>query len=151
RHGRWRDCPACAGEPGPRLRLSCPGRLSAGGRLLWADCGILEGAQRCERFGLVFLPAVQSPAWLAACPAGLGTFAEGRALGDEGLQLAEAVAHLGSLMFASWGIGLLCLRQGDLHRALPLLERAMSICRDADLPVYFPRIAAASGAAYTLA
>ena len=53
-------------------------------------------------------------------------------------------------MFASWGIGLLALRQGDLPRALPLLERAVGICQDADLPVYFPRMAAALGAAYTL-
>jgi len=41
-------------------------------------------------------------------------------------------------MFASQGIGLLALRQGDLHRALPLLERAVSLCQDADLPFYFP-------------
>jgi tetratricopeptide (TPR) repeat protein len=111
----------------------------------------LEGARRRERFGLVFLPAVQSRAWLAACQAELGTFAEGGALGDEGLRIAEAVAHPASLMFASWGIGLLCLRQGDLPRALPLLERAVNICQDVDLPVYFPKMATASGAAYTLA
>ena len=49
-----------------------------------------------------------------------------------------------------WGIGLLALRQGDLPRALPLLERAMGICQEADLPGYFPRMAAALGAAYTL-
>ena len=54
-------------------------------------------------------------------------------------------------MMASWGIGLLSLRQGDLPRALPLLERAVGICQDADLPIYFPRMAAALGAAYTLA
>jgi hypothetical protein len=53
-------------------------------------------------------------------------------------------------MFASWGVGMLSLRKGDLYRALPLLERAMSICQDADLPVWFPRMAAALGAAYTL-
>jgi tetratricopeptide (TPR) repeat protein len=53
-------------------------------------------------------------------------------------------------MIASWGIGLLALRQGDLPRALPLLERAVSICQDADLPAYFPWVAAALGAAYTL-
>ena len=110
----------------------------------------LDGAQRRERFGQAFLPAVFSRAWLAWCHAELGTFAEGRALGDEGLRIAEAVAHPGSLMFAYWGIGLLSLRQGDLPRALPLLERAMGICQDADLPVYFPRMAAALGAAYTL-
>jgi tetratricopeptide (TPR) repeat protein len=53
-------------------------------------------------------------------------------------------------MFASWGIGLLCLRQGDLPRALPRLERAMSICQDANLPLFFPLMAAALGMAYTL-
>jgi tetratricopeptide (TPR) repeat protein len=58
--------------------------------------------------------------------------------------------HLASLMNASWGVGLLCLHQGDLPAALPLLERAMSICQDVDLPAEFPRIAAALGAAYTL-
>ena len=94
-----------------------------------------EGARRRERFGLPFLPAVLSRAWLAACHAELGTFAEGRALGEEGLRIAEAVAHPGSLMLASWGIGLLALRQGDLPRALPLLEQAMDICQDTDLPI----------------
>jgi tetratricopeptide (TPR) repeat protein len=48
-------------------------------------------------------------------------------------------------------MGLLALRQGDLQRALPLLERAVGICQDADLPGWFPRMAAPLGAAYTLA
>jgi class 3 adenylate cyclase/tetratricopeptide (TPR) repeat protein len=109
-----------------------------------------EGARRHERFGELFLPAVLSRAYLATCHAELGTFVEGRALGDEGLRMAEAVAHPSSLMFAYWGIGLLCHRQGGLPRALPRLERAMGICQDADLPAYFPLMAAALGAAYTL-
>jgi class 3 adenylate cyclase/tetratricopeptide (TPR) repeat protein len=109
-----------------------------------------DGARHRERFGHVFLPAVNSRAFLAMCHAELGLFAEGRALGEEGLRIAEAVAHPASLMHALWGIGLLALRQGDLPRALPLLERAMGICRDADLPAMFPGQAAALGAAYTL-
>src|SRR5437016_12442749 len=72
-------------------------------------------------------------------------------LGDEGLQIAEAVAHPASLMIASWRIGLLSLLHGDLPRALPLLERAVGICQDAAFLPLFPRIAAALGAAYTLA
>jgi class 3 adenylate cyclase/tetratricopeptide (TPR) repeat protein len=111
----------------------------------------LEGTRRRERFSQVFLPAVQSRAWLASCYAELGMFDEGRSLGEEGLQIAEAVAHPGSLMVASWGVGLLSLRQGDLPRALPLLERAVGICQDADLPTYFPRMAVTLGGAYTLA
>jgi hypothetical protein len=66
----------------------------------------LEGTRRHERFGQVILPAVQSRAQLAWCHAELGTFAEGRAFGDEGLRVAEAAAHPVSLMLASWGTGL---------------------------------------------
>jgi tetratricopeptide (TPR) repeat protein len=110
-----------------------------------------EVAQRRERSGAIFLPAVASRANLAACHAELGTFTEGGALGGEGLRIAEAVEHPASFMMASWGMGLLALRQGDLPRALPLLERAMAICHEADLPAYFPRMAWALGAAFTLA
>ena len=110
----------------------------------------LDGAQHRERFGEAFLPAVFSRAALAVYHAELGMFAEGRELGEEGLRIAEAVAHPASLMWASWGLGQLSCCQGDLHRALPLLERAVGICQDADLPAWFPRMAAALGAAYTL-
>jgi class 3 adenylate cyclase/tetratricopeptide (TPR) repeat protein/ABC-type thiamine transport system ATPase subunit len=111
----------------------------------------LDGAQRHERFGQVVLPAVDTHAWLAGCHAELGTFAEGSALGEEGLRIADAVAHPGSLMVAYRGLSLLALRQGDLPRALPLLERAVGICQDADLPVFFPWVTAILGTAYTLA
>jgi tetratricopeptide (TPR) repeat protein len=106
-------------------------------------------AQHHERFGEVFPPPVVSRAWLTMCHAELGTFVEGRALGAEGLRIAEAIAHLPSIMFASWALGLLSLRQGNLSRAILLLERAASICH-ADLPLYFPRVTAHLGAAYTL-
>jgi tetratricopeptide (TPR) repeat protein len=109
-----------------------------------------DGVRRRERFGQVFLPAVISRAYLAVCHAELGMFPEGRVLGEEGLQIAEAVAHPSSLMSASWGIGLLALRQGDLPRALPRLERAVGICQDMDLPSWFPWMAVGLGAAYAL-
>jgi len=77
-------------------------------------------------------------------------FAEGRVLGEEGLQIAETVAHPSSLMWAAYGLGLLSLCKGDLPRALPLLERALGICQEAALPLFVPRVAGALGAAYTL-
>jgi tetratricopeptide (TPR) repeat protein len=105
----------------------------------------LEGAGRCERFGQVHLPAVASRTWLAWSYAELGRFNEGYAVGDEGLQLAEAVAHPGSLLYACWGLGVLALCQGDLTRALPLLERAMTLCQElapgARRPANFLRLA----------
>jgi predicted ATPase len=95
------------------------------------------GARRHERFGQVLLPAVQARAHLAWCHAELGAFAEGHALGEEGIQIAEAVDQPASRMFAAWGMGRLCLCQGSLPRALSLLERAVGICQDADLATLF--------------
>jgi class 3 adenylate cyclase/tetratricopeptide (TPR) repeat protein len=111
----------------------------------------LSGAQLYEHLGQVTPPAVLSRTFLAVCHAEFGTFAEGRALGEEGLQIAEALAHPYSLSWASYGLGLLSLRQGDLSRALPLLKRAVGICQNANLPANFPRMAATLGAVYTLA
>jgi hypothetical protein len=53
-------------------------------------------------------------------------------------------------MYASHGMGMLSLRQGDLSRVLPLLERAVGICHETDLSAYFPWMAATLGAAYAL-
>jgi class 3 adenylate cyclase/tetratricopeptide (TPR) repeat protein len=131
---------ACLGQGDYRRAVDCLRQAVAS----------FDGAWRHERFGQVILPAVSSRAVLTVCHAELGTFAEGTALGAEGLQIAETVDRPESLMFASWGAGLLALRQGDLHRALPWLERAVSICYEADLPAYLAWMAAALGAAYTL-
>src|SRR5262249_41549228 len=107
-----------------------------------------DGTRRYERFGQVSLPAVLCYAYLASCHAELGMFVEGRALGEEGVRIAETGAHPFSLIDASHGIGMLALRQGDLSRAPPLLERAAGLCHEADFPAYFPWMVAALGAAY---
>jgi class 3 adenylate cyclase/DNA-binding winged helix-turn-helix (wHTH) protein/tetratricopeptide (TPR) repeat protein len=129
----------------------CQGNYHRAIDCLGQTVAFLDGAQRHERFGTSTVFAASSCAWLAWGHAELGTFPEGRALGDEGLQIAEAVNHPASLLVALWGSGLLALRKGNLPRALVLLERAMSICQDTDLPTFFSRIAAALGSAYALA
>jgi len=53
-------------------------------------------------------------------------------------------------MYACWGGGLLALRQGDVPRALSLLERAVSLCQEVAFSVYFPMMAVTLGEAYTL-
>src|SRR5262249_58365455 len=46
-----------------------------------------DGARRHEHFGFPNLPAVLSRAFLAMSHAALGTFAEGRTIGEEGLRI----------------------------------------------------------------
>jgi tetratricopeptide (TPR) repeat protein len=93
---------------------------------------------------------VLSRTCLSLCLAEVGAFAEGIAVGEAGLRIAEAVKHPVSLVEAYRGVGLPYLRQGDLHQALPLLERAVGLCEEADLPFHFFLLAPALGPAYVL-
>lgn len=104
-----------------------------------------------ERFGLAALPAVLSRAWLVRCLAELGAFPEGIVHGEEALRIAEAVDHPNSLLHAYLGVGLLSLRQGDLSRALPVLERCLEFCRVWNILLWFPEAASALGCAYAFA
>jgi tetratricopeptide (TPR) repeat protein len=104
-----------------------------------------------ERFGLAALPAVLSRAWLVRCLAELGAFPEGIVHGEEALRIAEAVDHPNSLLHAYLGVGLLSLRQGDLSRAIPVLERCLEFCRAWNILLWFPEAASALGCAYACA
>jgi len=110
----------------------------------------LAGDLNHERFGIAALPSVMSRTWLAWCHAECGEFAQGMACSAEGLQVAEAVEHLYTLIVAYYGFGLLCLRKGELHRAIPVLERGLQLCQSGNLPIQFSLIASALGYAYTL-
>jgi class 3 adenylate cyclase/tetratricopeptide (TPR) repeat protein len=110
----------------------------------------LEGERRYERFGQPVLPAVSSHTFLSLCLAEVGVFAEGIAVGKEGLHIAEAVQHPVSLVSAYRSVGRSYLRQGDLYQASPVLERAAGLCEEADLPFHFSLLAPDLGAAYVL-
>jgi class 3 adenylate cyclase/tetratricopeptide (TPR) repeat protein len=107
--------------------------------------------ERCqERFGLAGLPAVISRTWLVWCLAELGAFAEGLVHGEEAVRIAEGVDHPYSLVTAYYGLGLLHLRQGDLHQAIPILERSLRLCQDATIPDLWPGVGSFLGSAYAL-
>jgi tetratricopeptide (TPR) repeat protein len=84
---------------------------------------------------------------LAEC----GAFAEGRALSEEGVRLAEAADHSYSRVQAYRAMGFRALRQGDLHQAIPVLERALDLTQEAHIRLLVPWAASLLGAAYALA
>jgi tetratricopeptide (TPR) repeat protein len=111
----------------------------------------LQGELRYERFGTNGSVAAISRAWLSLCHAECGTFTEGRTLAAEGLRIAEAINHPFSLMQPCYGVSTLYLRQGEVQRAIPVLERAVGLCQDWHMPIFVPQLAAALGLAYALA
>src|SRR5215510_15886683 len=71
-------------------------------------------------------------------------------MAEEGQRIAETVNHPFRLIEACSGVSIVYLRQGELQRATPVLERAMSLCQDWHIPILLPRQAAALGLAYVL-
>jgi class 3 adenylate cyclase/tetratricopeptide (TPR) repeat protein len=103
-----------------------------------------------ERFGMTGLPSVMARTWLVACLADVGEFNKGAAMGEEAVRIAESVDSPFSLTQAYLGLGSLYLRKGDLHKAIPMLERSLGLCQVANILTWFPTVAAALGYAYTL-
>jgi class 3 adenylate cyclase/tetratricopeptide (TPR) repeat protein len=108
----------------------------------------LQGDPAYEKFGLPGLPAVIARTWLALCLAERGDFHEAVARGREGVAMAESIDHPYSLAYAYWGVGHAYLRAGEFEKAIEVLERGLSICRDWHITVWIPRYACDLGSAY---
>jgi tetratricopeptide (TPR) repeat protein len=88
--------------------------------------------------------------WKLWCLAELGVFAEGIARGKAGVQAAEVTDDPDYLVEALYGVGLVFLREGDLHPAIVALERGLGLCEGGNLPIWYPALASALGYAYAL-
>jgi tetratricopeptide (TPR) repeat protein len=117
---------------------------------LGRNVATLQGDLRYARFGTSGSIAASSRARLGLCYAELGAFTEGLALAEEGLRIAETVNHPFSLIEACQGVSMVYLRQGDVQRAIPVLERAMGLCQDWHISLILPWMATALGLAYAL-
>jgi len=110
-----------------------------------------QGELLSERFGAIGSVAATSRAWLSYCYAECGAFTEGLAIAEEGFRIAETVHDPFSQIEACYGVSVVYRRQGDMPRAIPMLERAMGLCQDWHIPLFLPRYTAALGLTYALA
>ncbi|MGH8072048.1 MAG: ATP-binding protein, partial [Candidatus Entotheonellia bacterium] len=117
---------------------------------LGRNVAMLQGDLRYERFGSNGSVAAISRAQLSYCNAELGAFTEGLAMAEEGLRIAETSNSPFSLIAACYGVSVVYRRQGDVQRAIPLLERALGLCQDWHISLFLPWMAAALGLAYAL-
>jgi class 3 adenylate cyclase/tetratricopeptide (TPR) repeat protein len=108
----------------------------------------LPGDLSRERFGLVAYPAVVSRAFLARALAELGEFDEGRDTGREAVQLAEAIGHPFSLVWACLNLGHLEGLRGEFAAATAPIERAVALSREWNLAYLMPIALAALGHVY---
>jgi tetratricopeptide (TPR) repeat protein len=112
---------------------------------------LLTGERLYERFGMVALPAVLSRSYEAWSLAELGDFTEGSVVGDDAVRIAEAVEQPYSIAIALvWG-GVFSRRQGDISKAIPMLQRSLALCQTANMPLLSPLAASILGAAYAIA
>jgi tetratricopeptide (TPR) repeat protein len=95
--------------------------------------------------------SVTSRTFLLWSLAEAGEFTEGVARGEEAIRVAEASEHLTNLTMACTGAGRLLLRQGNVHKAVPVLERGLSLCETGPTSTFFILTAALLGYAYALA
>jgi tetratricopeptide (TPR) repeat protein len=112
------------------------------------NVAFLTGELLYERFGMAGLLSVLCRNWLCWCLAEVGAFAEGLTRGEEGVQTAEAVDDLFSLIKAYEGVGMLYLRKGNFPQAISVLERGLDICHTANQSFLFMEIAMNLGTAY---
>ncbi len=131
-----------------RLGLAChfvgdyPGALE----LLGRNVTILEerGANH-ERFGETGLLSVLSRIWVVYCLGEYGRFAEGLARAEEAVRIATEADHLFSVAGAMVAMGFIHLRRGDHAAAVAALARGLDLSESADLPLWWPTLAALLG------
>ncbi len=110
----------------------------------------LKGELLYERFGQTGIISVFSRVYLVWCLAECGEFDEGIAHGEEAVQIAESVDQPYSLTAAYLCVGLLYLRKGDFQKAIPILERGLTLCRNAGVSIWLLWGALALGYTYAL-
>src|SRR5262249_23573819 len=94
------------------------GQYHRGIEVLRSNIDQLTEERANQRFGMTGLPSVLSRAWLIWCCVELGDFAEARQRSDEAMNIAEAAAHPFDLVVASFGLGVVAHRRGELDAAI---------------------------------
>jgi class 3 adenylate cyclase/tetratricopeptide (TPR) repeat protein len=118
--------------------------------LLKRNVDALTGELTGKRFGSAGLPAVLSRSFMVFSLADLGEFREAIVVAEEAVQIAEKADTAHSQVLAAHSLALVSLCQGDLDRAVPLLEQTLHRCEVGHIPLSTRLLASTLGYAYTL-
>jgi tetratricopeptide (TPR) repeat protein len=131
--------------------LHALGRFREAGERFRSVVDALRGARTDEYAGLPVLPSALARSYLVMALSELGEFESALAVGAEAVAIADATRHPDTIQWACYALGVATLDRGEAEAAIGTLERALTICRSAELPVYVPRAESALGHAYVLA
>ncbi|HKW93251.1 MAG TPA: adenylate/guanylate cyclase domain-containing protein, partial [Methylomirabilota bacterium] len=113
-----------------------------------ANLEMLRGALERERFGAASPPSVYSRTCLASALAEMGELEEAEHVAADGLRIADEMGHRFSLIYAHLGVGTVHLVRGDHAAAIAVLERALALCREGQIPLLASMAALALTSAY---
>jgi class 3 adenylate cyclase/tetratricopeptide (TPR) repeat protein len=102
----------------------------------------LAGPKVFERYGLAGIPSVLARGLLSWGLAELGDFEEAEAWGSQGIEIAEQGKNLFSSTWAYACLGYAYLIHGKLDQSINMLEKALTLCREADVLAAFTFTAA---------
>ena len=139
-----------------RIGLACQalGDYPRAKEMFGRNVAKLDGDLTRERFEMPGIVSVLSRTGLVLCLAEEGKFAEGVVCAEEAVQIAEGANHPYSIAVAQFGLGVLYLTQGDLPKAISVLERGVALARAPNLYrggvglILLPLLTSPLGAAY---
>jgi tetratricopeptide (TPR) repeat protein len=110
------------------------GRIVEAAREFGVGLALFEpGGPHDEEPGLVRPIYVSLSAWCAEAYASVGDFPRAFAAARDALRVATNIQHPASLAVANDFLGYVHLLHGELHAALPFLDRAVTIATEQDL------------------
>jgi tetratricopeptide (TPR) repeat protein len=109
---------------------------------------LLEGQAHRDLFGFSSSPAVNSRAMRSWSRSEMGKFLEAQIDAEEAVRIAEEIEHPASLTLAYWAAGSVQFGKGDFGSAMRLLEHALKILREANLPLLSHYVERSIGRAY---
>jgi len=124
------------------------GDYKRGASVLRTVINLLPRSSELRRFGNIGLPSVTARAALTWCLAELGDFDQVVEYEREVTRIATGDTHPISRLEAAW-IGFAHWRRGDITDALALLEPALRLAREWEVPIHFAAVATHLGGIYT--
>ena len=100
----------------------------------------LKGDAVYQNFELPLLPAISCRIWLSRSLVHAGAVADGAAMVEEAVRIAETSKHLYSLTMAQLRVAMLVLGQGDVSKAIPVLERLVAFAQEAQFLNLVPQV-----------